>query len=52
MGGLHVQAAEVGLEGPAMVIIGDVVKLHSKLEWFAKRDDTQFGMSVQAQDTL
>lgn len=46
------QATEAGLRGPSMIIIGNVVKLHDKLEWFRTRDEARFQMSLQPRDSL
>ncbi len=52
VGDLQTKATEAGLKGPSMIIIGDVVKLHGKLEWFKAQANAHHRMSLQAQDTL
>lgn len=49
---LHEIATRQGLEGPSMIIIGEVVKLREKLRWFSEMDSSDFSMGLGAQDTL
>ena len=44
------EAAE--LKGPAIIIIGSVVTLHEKLQWFAKREESRFRMTLTPQTSL
>ncbi len=49
------KAREAGIRGPAVIIIGSVVQLHDKLEWFSKREESHyshFRMSLRPQDSL
>jgi len=52
VGNLHAKVMEAGLAGPAIIIIGSVVTLRKNLEWFNKRRDDHFQMSLQAQNSL
>ncbi len=49
---LHQIAEREKLQGPSMIIIGEVVKLREKLRWFSEMDDSSFSMGLGAQDTL
>jgi len=44
------EAAE--LKGPSIIIIGTVVTLHEKLQWFAKREESRFRMTLTPQKSL
>ncbi len=49
------KARHAELKGPAVIIIGSVVQLHEKLEWFSKREESHyshFRMSLRPQDSL
>lgn len=52
IGNLQQKANEAELKGPSIIIIGTVVGLHDKLEWFSKREEARFRMSLQPQETL
>jgi len=52
---LEERAQAEGVKGPAIIIIGSVVGLHDKLEWFSKREEAHYSgyrMSLQPQDSL
>ncbi len=49
---LAARAGAAGLSGPAIIIIGSVVSLRDNLEWFNKRENEHFQMSLQPQETL
>ena len=52
---LEERAQAEGVKGPAIIIIGSVVSLHNKLEWFSKREEAHYSgyrMSLQPQDSL
>jgi len=46
------KAATAELKGPSIIVIGSVVTLHKKLEWFSKREESRFRMSLKPQDSL
>ena len=45
-------AEAADLKGPSIIIIGTVVTLHEKLQWFAKREQSRFRMTLAAQKSL
>ncbi len=52
VGTLAAKAQTAGVKGPSIIIIGSVVTLHEKLQWFAKREESHYRMSLRPQDTL
>jgi uroporphyrin-III C-methyltransferase/precorrin-2 dehydrogenase/sirohydrochlorin ferrochelatase len=46
------QAAEAELKGPSIIVIGSVVTLHETLQWFSKREEAHYRMSLQPQGGL
>ncbi len=46
------KAAKEALRGPSIIVIGSVVTLHENLEWFSKREEARYRMSLQPQETL
>jgi len=46
------KAKEADLKGPSIIIIGSVVTLHERLEWFSKREESRFRMSLAPQESL
>ena len=49
---LEAEAKAADLKGPAIIIIGTVVTLHENLQWFAKREEAHYLMSLKPQDAL
>ncbi len=49
---LHEKVEKSGVRGPAIIIIGDVVKLHPQLKWDVPRGQPVHKMSLKAQQTL
>ncbi len=49
---LHRMAEREGLKGPAMIVIGSVVRLRDKLRWFSDMDDAVFSMGLTARGNL
>ncbi|MBZ0130404.1 MAG: siroheme synthase CysG [Rhodobacteraceae bacterium] len=49
---LLARAEAAGLKGPSIIIIGSVVNLHDKLQWFAKREATHYRMSLGPREGL
>jgi uroporphyrin-III C-methyltransferase/precorrin-2 dehydrogenase/sirohydrochlorin ferrochelatase len=49
---LHDLAVREGLQGPSMIIIGNVVKLRDKLRWFSEQNDAVFSMGLTAKTTI
>lgn len=49
---LHPKATEAGLQGPSMIIIGNVVKLRDSLSWFSDDQPQDFSMTLGAKDSL
>ena len=45
-------AEAADLKGPSIIIIGSVVTLHEKLQWFAKREESRFRMTLAPQKGL
>lgn len=52
LGNIYAKANDAKIKGPAIIIIGDVVKLHSKLKWNSEKKRKEHKMSLQAQKTL
>lgn len=52
VGTLEAKAIAADLKGPAIIIIGSVVTLHDTLQWFAKREDAHYSMSLKPQGSL
>jgi uroporphyrin-III C-methyltransferase/precorrin-2 dehydrogenase/sirohydrochlorin ferrochelatase len=52
VGNLDKKAKEANIKGPAIIIIGDVVKLHKKLKWVTPDQDADYIMSLSAQETF
>ncbi|MFQ5438126.1 MAG: siroheme synthase CysG [Paracoccaceae bacterium] len=46
------KAIAAELQGPAIIIIGSVVTLHENLQWFAKREEAHYRMTLKPQETL
>jgi uroporphyrin-III C-methyltransferase/precorrin-2 dehydrogenase/sirohydrochlorin ferrochelatase len=49
---LYAKTREAGLTGPAIIVIGNVVALRDKFEWFGKTHEEHFQMSLQPQQSL
>jgi len=52
IGNLVAKAEQADLKGPSIIIIGSVVTLHEKLQWFARREESRFRMSLAPQKSL
>lgn len=52
VGTIDAKVAAADFKGPAMMIIGSVVTLHKKLEWYKPENGLNFQMSLQAKETL
>lgn len=46
------KAQEAELKGPSIIIIGSVVSLHEKLQWFSKREEARYRMSLTPKSSL
>ncbi|MCF6303661.1 MAG: siroheme synthase CysG, partial [Devosiaceae bacterium] len=46
------EATKAKVKGPSIIIIGDVVKLHSQLKWITPTQNDTHAMSLQAQKRL
>jgi len=46
------KAIAENFQSPALIIIGNVVKLHKKLHWSAEEENAEHQMSLKAQETL
>ncbi len=49
---LYEKAKQANIKGPAIIIIGDVVKLHSQLKWNCEKVNKSHKMSLKAQKNL
>lgn len=49
---IDAKAKNAKLIGPAIILIGDVIKLRNQLEWFKSCDNTRFSMSLTPQEKL
>ncbi|MCP5073160.1 MAG: uroporphyrinogen-III C-methyltransferase [Rhodobacteraceae bacterium] len=52
LGDITNRAKTVGLTGPAMIIIGEVVSLRDKLKWYSEQHEDRYSMSVVAKNSL
>jgi uroporphyrin-III C-methyltransferase/precorrin-2 dehydrogenase/sirohydrochlorin ferrochelatase len=41
------KAIKAGVTGPAIIIIGSVVRLHEKLDWYAPEEQARAGKSAR-----
>ncbi len=49
---LYDRATEAEFKGPSIIIIGGVVNLREKLQWFTDNQDAKFSMSLAPKDSL
>ena len=45
-------AKSASMQGPSMIIIGEVVKLRDRLRWFSEQDKASFAMGLGAKEAL